>query len=162
VFSVVWFARVDDDLANYKPGPVASAFLDAMQTSASGVDVHVTNVELKCLDDAGAGIDPGELDQHLDISDPALSDEMKEFAGKAFDECLTRDTRIALLAQSVSFAGKQITGDEAVCVATRMVDLIEGQGGFASLIEDFGTAANADVLTGMFAAFGACDVSISG
>ncbi len=152
-FTAIWFVTRKDD-GVYRPGPVALALVDAVR--ADGGQIELSSAELACVDRVGAGVDPDDVRDGMQLTDPTLSDDAKEFIGTVFDDCLVRESRVALFAQDVTFAGEPVTGEAAVCVAEHMDDSILESGGYSAMAAD--ATGQTDLLGALFGAFASCDV----
>jgi len=153
-FTVIWFAaRGDDGYANYKAGPVARSFVEAQREAGASVDL--SGEELACIDRVGARIDPADLAEGFNFTDAATKDDVREFGGKVYDDCLSRETRVSLFAGSMNYLGRPVTGDAAICAATKLDDAILEAGGYRQL-----ASGDMDVRLGfvqvMFGAFAEC------
>lgn len=146
---VVWIVASggDDD---YEPGPVAQAFVRSVEES--GADVELSTKELACIDDEGAGLDPELLtDDSFELFGENLPDaETIEIAGTIFDECLSRETRVALFASSMAAEG-DLDVAQATCVGEALDDVFLDAGGYGEVFK-----AGEDAMgTAMFSIFGA-------
>ncbi|MEQ1700102.1 MAG: hypothetical protein ABMA25_08330 [Ilumatobacteraceae bacterium] len=121
-----------------------------------GSEVVFPGAALACIDRAGTSIDPDVVLHGMQLTDPSLSDEERVFIGTVYDECFSRATRVAMFAETVTFAGEPVTGEDAVCVAEAVDDSIMQHGGFSSLAGD--VDGQTTLLQRLFAALASCGV----
>jgi hypothetical protein len=152
LFSALWFAARESD--DYVPGPVAQALLDAIR--ADGGDVAIPGEELACVDRAGTGIDPDDLRNGIQLTDASLTSAERDFIGTVYDDCFSRDTRVALFAENVTFAGEPVTGEKALCVGERLDDAVMRNGGYTALAD--GPGGQVTFIESMLGAMAGCGV----
>lgn len=121
----------------YEPGPAAAAMQTALDRLES--DRDLTNDEMRCLDDAAAGIDPALIERGavdpLSVTSMDVDPEVAAFRIAALDECLASESRVALLVASMS-EGSEIPADQAECVSVQIDEAIMAAGGYAELERD--------------------------
>lgn len=157
-FTVVWFATRSSD--DYQPGRVAQGFLDAIDRS--GAHATPSAAELRCIDDAGQGIDASIFEaDDLNLMGGATTNDprLQEFAGKVFDDCLTKASRVALLASGLTQGG-DVTGEQAECLATKWDDAFVAGGGYKKA---FGAGENglSSMMLAVFGAMGECGIDMN-
>ena len=159
VFTVVWFAANGED--DYTPGPVAQGLLDGLE--GQGVNVNVAASELKCVDDAGAkyDIDPAMFSDGVDVLDVDPTPAQQEFVGVMMDDCLTRSSRVDIIAQGMLGDADMdgVTEAQARCVGEKMDDTIIDAGGYGSLAED--PEAAFGLVFGIFGSLGECGIDMT-
>ncbi|MDO8390454.1 MAG: hypothetical protein Q7V57_08200 [Actinomycetota bacterium] len=156
-FTVVYF--VTNDTEDYKPGPVATGVLRSLETS--GAEIELTSDQLRCIDDAGKGIDPATFDdpdwQPLDDTSDA---DMAAFVGTMMDDCLTQTNRIDAYASSFVADGSG-TPEASKCAAEKMDEAIMSAGGYTVLLSE-GQDALLAVIFGLMGAMAECGISMMG
>ena len=130
---VVWFATRSED--KYKPGPAAQGLVDGL--ARQGIDVKLSDSSLKCVDDTLKGVDPSVFDtvDPLSTGDSSDDPEQNRLMGKMFDDCLSRETRIALFAEGMTQDGSA-TEEQATCAAEALDSAIVAGGGYESMMSD--------------------------
>jgi len=157
-FSVVYFATRDSD-DDYQPGPVAQAMLDSM--AEEGVAPQLSGSQLRCVDDAGKGIDPAMISGGaLDTLDLEQDPEMAAFVGAVYDDCFDRDTRIDLFAAGMVADGSG-TAEAAQCAATALDDAVLKAGGYTEMFSGSGEALMSLVF-GMIGTMAECGIEMMG
>lgn len=157
-FAVVWFATRDD--SPYEAGPAATAFVAGFVGTDEGADeqVQLTERELECIDEAFADVDEDEYDRGFDPMDVfANSAAARKSTGRALDDCLDRDSRIELLAASLTNDGTA-EGEEAVCMAEVFDAAVVDGEGYTPLFAD--DDAMAELAFDLLEAFEDCGVSL--
>lgn len=159
VFTVVWFAANGED--DYTPGPVAQGLLDGLE--GQGVNANLAPSELKCVDDAGAkyDIDPAMFAGGVDVLDVEPSADEQAFVGVMMDDCLTRNTRVDIIAQGMLGDAdmSDVTEAQARCVGEKMDDAITDAGGYGTLAED--PEAAFGLVFGIFGSLGECGIDMT-
>lgn len=154
---VVWVvaARSDDD---YEPGPVAQAFVRSVEES--GADVELSTKELSCIDKEGASLDPELLtDDSFELfGENTPDEETLEIAGTIFDECLSRDTRVALFAGSMAAEG-DLDVEQATCVGEALDDVFLDAGGYGVVFKA-GEDAMGTAMFSILGALGECGLDL--
>lgn len=152
---VVWIVAAGSD---YEPGPVAQAFMRSVEES--GADVDLSTEEMACIDDEGAGIDPELLtDDSFELFGENMPDaETIEIAGTIFDECLSRDTRVALFAGSMAAEG-DLDVEQAACVGEALDDVFLDAGGYGEVFKA-GEDAMGTAMFSIFGALGECGLDL--
>ena len=154
---VVWFATRSEE--KYKPGPAAQGLVDGL--AEQGIDVKLSDASLKCVDDTLKGVDPSVFAtvDPLSVGDSTDDPEQNRLMGKMFDDCLSRDTRIALFADGMAQDGTA-TGEQARCAAETLDDAIVRGGGYESMMSD--PESMLGIVFGMFADLEKCGIDMGG
>jgi hypothetical protein len=157
-FSVTWFAVKGSD--EYQPGPLAQGFVDELK--AQGGSTAATDAELRCIDDRGEGIDPDfflrESFDVLEASDATAVEQ--EYVAIVLDECLSKPTRVALLASGMDDDGS-VTNEQATCLASAIDDAVIDAGGYRLMAGDEPSDAVSEALfTALFAAMAECGLDV--
>lgn len=153
---VVWLVAAggEDD---YEPGPVAQAFVKGFEES--GIDAELSGDELQCIDEAGEGLDPTLFESEaLDVLGEMPDPETIEAVGTMFDDCLHKETRVAMFTSSLTEEG-DLDEEQASCIAEKIDDAFMEAGGYSQLLAG-GEGEMGDVVFSMFGAFGECGVEL--
>lgn len=157
-FTVVYF--VTKDSGEYKPGPVAQSMLDSLQSE--GIEIELSDDELKCIDREGEGIDPELIaNGTLDTIDATENPELAAFAGKVYDKCFERASRIDLFAAGMVADGSG-TPEQAQCAAAALDDAVMDAGGFEALLGDEGGEQLMGLVFGLMGAMAECGIEMMG
>lgn len=157
-FTIVYFATRDSK-DDYTAGPIAQAMVDSLKNS--GADITFSGSELKCVDDKGKGLDAATIEAgSFDTIDTTTNPEMAAFAGKVYDQCFGRATRVDLFAAGMAADGTA-TPEQATCAAEALDDGMIAAGGYEKVFTSDGT----DMMTvvfGLFGALGECGIDLGG
>ncbi|MEI7547306.1 MAG: hypothetical protein WCK21_04520 [Actinomycetota bacterium] len=157
-FTVIYFTT-RDSADDYKPGPVALAVADSMKTS--GLDLRLSGAEMKCIDQAGKGIDPQTIkDTSFDKLDTGADPDFAAFAGALFDTCFDQARRVDLFAAGMTADGSA-TDRQATCAATALDGAVIKAGGYKKLF----AAGESEMMTLAFGILGAmseCGIDLGG
>lgn len=154
-FSVAWFATRED----YTPGPAAQAVLKGMEEA--GVDIELSDDQLRCIDDLAEGIDPAVFETNgIDPMNSIGEDaEYDRIAGRMLDDCFDKATRVALFGASLVADGTA-TEEQADCAGTALDDAFLDAGGYEATFTEPDQMMG--LFFGLFGAMSACGIDLFG
>ena len=149
----VWFVMADSG-DDYEPGPEALAVVAGL--TEAEFTVAFTNDELKCIDEAFAGVDLADLEGAYDPFGGELSEDVTARTGTMLDDCLGEANRIELIVQSMT-ASDLGTEEQVACAATKYDALVADNGGYVKVAND-----EVDISDATLNAFEECGIDLFG
>jgi hypothetical protein len=153
-FSGVWFAVHDNN--SYEPGEFAKGMMASVEQS--GADVQFSDDELRCVDDAGKGLDPALFDgASMDmVGGLGANQDAMASIGRVMD-CITGEHRVAISVASLLESG--FSDDEAaiMCLAEAEDAAFVDAGGYEAVLSS-PQGGMTELMSSVFGAITECGI----